>query len=615
MSRRQPEHRQSCINQPSEQTTVNDGTASMDVKSQLLELCGITARTEASSSSSIWDINPTSDDTRQRFASVNSLLKDYARGFTLTDNVADLPSRIRVDAILIMSLGIAKEKFLESLAGHARCETEKRLETLFWSPDQFISVPEPLLSPSGIQYPALDYVLWFGDTRKLQTNLVVLRVDESLDQVVEEQYCLAALAATCQSLIVASRTVKYMLTRSQVMIHHGRAKRPVMQGTYGIVTDGLRWIFLHVNKEGEYSSIKLNWMDGNEHTIVGLIGRIMGQAVAVKIHFEGADLDGSWSPMSRTWDSGELSLEMLEDSSILPQRPYTVHMLLDYTALHGDRHEHRLDEPHRAAKQDLQNRLSVRQQRDIETVAVTSIDPDEVFRMFRLTREVHPPDYWKVNHWERRPVSPQLGKSNRIAHVFGWAEGNKAAIRLIIDAVFLDVLKSLKDEAGQYEGNKGKGNGKRPSRERTLSLEDIRMDVGGDISCIFPTSQEGSIVNKRISGRMDYNMCYGQSKRAECNLLVVEARQKLDLNAGLYQAIAYMALIQHARSNAGYTDIPIYGIATDSVDWNFIRMDGNNKVDVEQFNWDKSAGSHIVSLLRKVIRGASLLTNSNGTPL
>jgi hypothetical protein len=35
------------------------------------------------------------------------------------------------------------------------------------------------------------------------------------------------------------------------MIHHGRAKRPVMQGTYGIVTDGLRWIFLHVNKEGE----------------------------------------------------------------------------------------------------------------------------------------------------------------------------------------------------------------------------------------------------------------------------------------------------------------------------------------------------------------------------
>jgi hypothetical protein len=87
-------------------------------------------------------------------------------------------------------------------------------------------------------------------------------------------------------------------------------------------------------------------------------------------------------------------------------------MLLDYTALHGDRHEHRLDEPHRAAKQDLQNRLSVRQQRDIETLAVTSIDPDEVFRMFRLTREVHPPDYWKVNHWERRPVSPQLGKSN-----------------------------------------------------------------------------------------------------------------------------------------------------------------------------------------------------------
>jgi hypothetical protein len=187
----------------------------MDVKSQLLELCGITARTEASSSSSICDINPTSDDTRQRFASVNSLLKDYAKGFTLTDNVADLPSRIRVDAILIISLGIAKERLLESLAGQARCEKEKRLETLFWSPDQFISVPESLLSPCGIQYAALDYVLWFGDTRELQTNLVVLRVDEPLGKVVEEQYCFAALASAGQSLIIASRTVKYMLTRSQ----------------------------------------------------------------------------------------------------------------------------------------------------------------------------------------------------------------------------------------------------------------------------------------------------------------------------------------------------------------------------------------------------------------
>ncbi|KAL2847359.1 hypothetical protein BJX68DRAFT_268226 [Aspergillus pseudodeflectus] len=573
----------------------------MDVKSELLELCGITASSQASSSSrSIWDINSTSDDTRQRFASVNFLLRDYASGFTSTDNVADLASRIRVDAILIMSLGIAKEKLLESLAGQARCVTEKRLETLFWSPDQFISVPESLLSHCGIQYAALDYVLWFGDTRELQTNLVVLRVDEPLGEVVEEQYCFAALATAA-------------------MIHHGRAKRPVMQGTYGIVTDGLRWIFLHVNKEGEYSSIKLNWMDGNEHTIVGLIGRIMDQAVAVKIHFEDADLDGSWSPMSRTWDSGVLSLEILEDCSILPQRPYTVRKMdflaefkdgckdiqLDHTALHGDCLEHRLDELHRAAKQDLQNRLSARQQRDIETLAVASIDPDQVFRMFRLTREVNPPDYWKVNPWERRPVSPHLGKSNRIAHVFGWAEGNKAAIRLIIDAVFLDVLKSLKDESGQYEGSKGKGNGKRPSRERTLSLKDIRMDVGENISCIFPTSQEDGILHKRISGRMDYNMCYGQSKRAECNLLVVEARQKLDLNAGLYQAIAYVALIQHTRSNAGYTDIPIYGIATDSVDWDFIRMDGKNKVDVEQFNWDKSAGSHIVSLLLKVVCGVT----------
>lgn len=33
------------------------------------------------------------------------------------------------------------------------------------------------------------------------------------------------------------------------MIHHNRTKRPIIRDTYGLVTDGLKWTFLHVNKE------------------------------------------------------------------------------------------------------------------------------------------------------------------------------------------------------------------------------------------------------------------------------------------------------------------------------------------------------------------------------
>jgi hypothetical protein len=176
----------------------------MNIKSKVLELCGITDSTEASSSSTIWDTNQTSNDTREQFASVYSLLEDYVRGITSADNIDDLPCQMRVDTILILSLDLAKEKVVQSLGEQARRDVEKRLETLFWGDDQFITVPEPVLGPCGTQTAALDHVLWFGDTRELQTNLIVLRAEEPLNEVAEEQYCFVALTATGQSALSPS---------------------------------------------------------------------------------------------------------------------------------------------------------------------------------------------------------------------------------------------------------------------------------------------------------------------------------------------------------------------------------------------------------------------------
>ncbi|KAL3451565.1 hypothetical protein BJX65DRAFT_268113 [Aspergillus insuetus] len=586
----------------------------MNVKSQLLELCGITPASEASTSS-IWDTKQTSDDMRSRFASIDSLLEIYVRGFTSTDSIADLPSRVRVDAILIMSLGIAKEKLVNSVGEEARTDMEERLERLFWSPNQFITVSEPSLSPCDIQYLALDYVLWFGDTRELQTNLVVLRAEEPLDEVVEKQYCSAALAATA-------------------MIHHCRAKQPVIQGTYGVVTDGLTWIFLYVNKEGEYSSVKLNWMEGNENAIVAIIGKILDQAVAVKMICEDAEVDRSlwslgWSDMAKTWDSprndesevDEIdSLETPADTPTLHPPPY-ISLKMEYlaefkegckellvqAAHRGENLEQRLEELYQTIKHKFQKKVSGDQGKVIESRAVTNINPSELFPMFQLRREENPPNYWRLNMWEVYDVSDHLKTTiQRIALVFGRAKQNEAAVRLFIDAVLLEVLTSVKEQAGQYEDTKGKK--KRPSTDSTMSLKDIQMAVETDITYIFPTRQRRGVVDVKITGRMDYTMWYGQPREAETNLLVVEAKQSLGLNGGRYQAIAYMALIQHARAKAGRASIPIYGIATDSEDWDFIRMDGTGNVDVQQFNWKKTGGAHIVSLLRKVVREASALT-------
>jgi hypothetical protein len=122
------------------------------------------------------------------------------------------------------------------------------------------------------------------------------------------------------------------------------------------------------------------------------------------------------------------------------------------------------------------------------------------------------------------------------------------------------------------------------------------MGVETEISYILPTNQPEGTVIKKVTGRMDYNVWYGQPREAETNLLVVEAKQRSGLLGGRYQAMTYMgksigdiranivdtykllALIQRARFEAGRARIPIYGIATDSELWDFIRMDGQGNV-------------------------------------
>ncbi|KAL3455953.1 hypothetical protein BJX64DRAFT_294562 [Aspergillus heterothallicus] len=524
----------------------------MNVKSQLLELCGITPASEGGTSS-IWDTKQTSDDARERFASINPLLEIYVKK--------------------------------PVLARKTRCT-----HTLFWSPNQFITVPDSGLDPCSIQYAALDYVLWFGDTRKLQTNLVVLRVDEPLDGLVEEQYCFAGLAATA-------------------MIHHGRDKRPVIQGTYAVVTDCLKWIFLHVNREGEYSFVELNWRKDNQHAIIGMIGKIMDEAIAVKMMCEDAELDGDlwslgWSDMAKTWDSPqnnesevdeidslEIPADLFQDTSILHPPPY-IALKLEYlaefkegckellvqAAHRGESLEQRLEELHQTLKHlKFQKKVSGDQRKDIESRAVTNINPSELFPMLQLRREENPPNYWRLDMWEVYDVSDHLKTTiQRIALVFGRAKQNEAAVRLFVDAILLEVITSVKKQAGQYEDTKGKG--KRPSTDSTMSLKDIHMAVETDITYIFqPGSERVSLTSRSL--------------------------------AAWITPCAYMALMQHARAKTGRTSsIPLYGIATDSEDWDFIRMDETGNVDVQQFHWTKTGGARIVSLLRKIVREASALT-------
>jgi hypothetical protein len=167
--------------------------STLNVDSSFLEVCGIT--TSNAPIRSIWRYT----HEPERFAFTASLLQEYATGFTLTGDVSDLPARVRINAILVMSLAFAKKKVLNRANVRQFSAAEDRPRTFFWGHDQGISLGEPFWSSCGIRKAAIHYVLWYGDPGELETNLVVIRVDEPLRVAGDNVDCLCGLAAACKS--------------------------------------------------------------------------------------------------------------------------------------------------------------------------------------------------------------------------------------------------------------------------------------------------------------------------------------------------------------------------------------------------------------------------------
>lgn len=140
----------------------------------------------------------------------------------------------------------------------------------------------------------------------------------------------------------------------------------------------------------------------------------------------------------------------------------------------------------------------------------------------------------------RNPANVQYSATTikQINLVYGKAHRNEAAIRLMVDAVFLDVLSSVKEESGQYDGVKGKG--KRPSTEISPSRKSLHMALETNIAYVLPTCIEGKVAERLTRGRMDYTFWYGNPKEAETNLVVVETKQRSDLAGGRWQAVSYL---------------------------------------------------------------------------
>lgn len=315
----------------------------------------------------------------------------------------------------------------------------------------------------------------------------------------------------------------------------------------------------------------MNWLEGDEQAIVHLVDKIMDQAVTVKMMCERSELARyEWEKIATKWDLPQHKYSE-EEEDIYPEEtdsddiypPNTPHLTPYFTKHHreaawlADLREGIYDilecvkrgESVDEQLEDLVNTTSEKAEADEEppsdhgrkhsdSVAVTDIDPSRVMHMFDLRHQPKPTSNWRLEPWEVRHVSSRLSELTSVNNldirnrltcsattleqiklVYGNAYVNQAASRLMVDAIFLDVLTSIKSSS---------------------SRKALRMALATNISYTLPTRDWTIVVEKLVEGRMDYTLWYGNPKEAETNLVVVEPSHRCYRTAARYQAISYM---------------------------------------------------------------------------
>jgi hypothetical protein len=99
----------------------------------------------------------------------------------------------------------------------------------------------------------------------------------------------------------------------------------------------------------------------------------------------------------------------------------------------------------------------------------------------------------------------------------------------------------------------------------------------------------------RLVGKSDYAVWYGETEEINVNVVIMEAKRRLYASTGLPQCLAYMGkyliifllqlkfnlllgIVHRLRKEAGKEDCAVYGIALDSEDFFFLKINNDSKV-------------------------------------
>ncbi|KAJ5602595.1 hypothetical protein N7537_005551 [Penicillium hordei] len=89
-----------------------------------------------------------------------------------------------------------------------------------------------------------------------------------------------------------------------------------------------------------------------------------------------------------------------------------------------------------------------------------------------------------------------------------------------------------------------------------------------------PVKYKGEAV--KLSGYPSYALWYGDEDEAASNVIVAQNQRFRASEKGIPEVLGYLGFIYHHRKNANKENCPLYGVATDSRVFHFVRLDDDS---------------------------------------
>ncbi|KAB8221092.1 hypothetical protein BDV33DRAFT_202815 [Aspergillus novoparasiticus] len=196
------------------------------------------------------------DESEYMPGNLRQLLDDYKLALkTTSPNTAAM--RGRLDATLFANLAAAMKEEANARIHTSFDDAPDARNYLYLDCLLNISMPESMKGEDFILKRDVDNILWYGDSNKLETNLVLTRKSSP------------------------SNSQDYSPLPSMVLIHRAHRLAGRKTEIYGICNDSYRWNFMHINKKGRVSHLSLSWLH-DQQQIENQVRRIIFESIVLR---------------------------------------------------------------------------------------------------------------------------------------------------------------------------------------------------------------------------------------------------------------------------------------------------------------------------------------------